>query len=122
TRGCPPITSAAAFCSASRWCCVSQSRENRFGAPIRRWSPSTASRRQGRTQESITAGASLCEAQSRRRVQRLSSTGEDLTYAHSYPQLGITSCATFDGVSAPARPYLGTVHFTRSPKRRNAAR
>src|SRR5688500_7232515 len=53
----------------------------------------------------MTAGASLCAAESSTRVQRLSSTGEDLTYAHSYPQVGITCDVTFDGISAPARPH-----------------
>src|SRR2546426_12844816 len=86
TRGWPPTTSCAACCSASRWCCASQSRENGFGAPIRRWSPSTARSRQGRSQLSKAAGGTLCDTDSRRRAHRLSNTGSDLTYAQSYPQ------------------------------------
>src|SRR5689334_20208267 len=52
--------------------------------------------RHGRTHWSITAGASLCATTSSRRPQRLSSTGEALTYTHTYPQVWIAFSALFD--------------------------
>src|SRR2546422_204671 len=57
---------------------MSQSRENRFGAPIRTWSPSTARRRQERSHESNTAGVSWPDSDSNRRAQRPSRAGWEL--------------------------------------------
>src|SRR5207247_5059838 len=106
TRGWPPTTSCAACGRAPRWCCVSQSRENGFGAPIRRWSPSTERSRQGRSQLSKAAGGTLCDTDSRRQAQRLSNTGSDLTYAQSYPQVWIARDASAD------RAIRGKTHHT----------
>src|SRR5262245_1831318 len=55
-----------------------------------------ASSRQGRTHWSMMAGASLLATASRRRPQRLSSTGQALTYAQSYPQVWIALGDLFD--------------------------
>src|SRR5262245_27975281 len=56
----------------------------------------------------MTAGGSFREAASRILVQRLSSTGRDLTYPQSYPHRWITTVASnvrCEGISAP-----GTSH------------
>src|SRR3972149_2720679 len=55
----PPRASGAAACSDSVWCWWSQSRVYVFSAAIFMWSPSTAVRRQGRSQESSAAGGTL---------------------------------------------------------------
>ena len=96
TRGFPPRHSWAASWSAWRWCSTSQSREKLLGAPIWIWSPSTATRRLGRTQVSSAASGILGSSAASRRAQRLSSMtvlpnrDGGTTYAHSYPQVWIT--------------------------------
>src|SRR5438132_13300003 len=63
---------------------------------MRRRSPSTARSRLGRIDVSRAAPGSLASSDSSRRVHRVSSTGSDLTYAHSYPRMWIANSALWD--------------------------
>ena len=96
TRGLPPSTSRAAACRAARWCWSSHSRMKPLGALSRRWSPSRAATRQGRTQESMTLSGRRGSRAWMKRSQSESSTGGSPsggrtgTYTQAYPQGWIT--------------------------------